>query len=298
MKEKMTNEVATRPNSYIANTDDYYAALAAEAETYKGGGGGVLFLKFNGNDGYYSYGADDVDLPLGTRAAMDPQSLKRGWICWVDGKVKEEVMMSLVEGAPPAKHQLTDHGPYGEDDGWSEQKTIEFKTIEGDEGPVALLFQANNGSKMRALEALMKDFARSYKNHPGQVPIIEIDEREFEAKPKNGGRKVTKHAPVFKIVDWMSHDDLLALSEGSEGDYQEDEGDEGRDDGQRALPAPEPEPEARAERPARGGRVQREAPAEAPAAEERPARGGRVERPAQAAAPEGRDRSAPRGRRF
>jgi hypothetical protein len=169
-------------------------------KSYRGGGGGVLFLKFNGNDGYYSYGADDTDLPVDSQAAMNPRSLKRGWICWKGGQVQEEIMMSLEEGLPPAKHQLPDYGPYGKDDGWSEQKTIEFKTIDG-EG-LTLLFQANNKSKMNALEAVMKDFARQYKSNPGCVPIVELGENEFETQPKNEdgskGRKVRKHAPKFK----------------------------------------------------------------------------------------------------
>jgi hypothetical protein len=220
----MTNEVAVRGSTaLVTSTDDYYAALAAEAQSYRGGGGGVLFLKFNGNDGYYSYGADDVDLPVDSQVAMNPRSLKRGWICWKGGQVQEEIMMSLEEGLPPAKHLLPDYGPYGKDDGWSEQKTIEFKTIDG-EG-LTFLFQANNKSKMNALEAVMKDFARQYKSNPGCVPVVELGENEFETQPKNEdgskGRKVRKHAPKFKLVGWMTEEELQSLSEGAAEDYAE-----------------------------------------------------------------------------
>lgn len=302
----MGNEVALRGSTSLAtSTDDYYAALAAEAEGYRGGGGGALFLKFNGNDGYYSYGADDTDLPLQSQVAMNPRTLKRGWICWLGGQVKEEIMMSLEEGLPPAKHLLPDYGPYGKDDGWSEQKTIEFKTIDGD--GLTLLFQANNKSKMNALEALMKDFARQYKANPGMVPVVELDENEFETQPKNEdgskGRKVRKHAPKFKLVGWMSEEELLSLSEGAEGDYVEGEAPLEALEGPVEEPElvddqPEPEP---APEPARGGR--RAAPAAAPAARapaSRPAPAAApapapAARPAPAAAPAA---GAPRGRRF
>jgi hypothetical protein len=290
----MSNEVAIRGNTapVITSTDDYYAALAAEAQSYRGGGGGAAFLKFNGNDGYYSYGADDVDLEVGTQVAVDPKTLKRGWICWKDGSVQEEIMLSLEEGLPPAKHLLPDHGPYGKDDGWSEQKTIEFVGIDG-ETP-KLLFQANNASKRNALEAFMKDFGRQFRNNPGMVPVIELGENEFEAKPKDGGRKVKKHAPKFKIVGWISREEFDGYNEGEGGnadDYVDDEGGQ-----QAALSAPEPEvvnepvvEEPAAEAPKRGGR--REAPvsagtprqanaapaaqAAAPAAAAAPARGRR-----------------------
>lgn len=294
----MTNEVAVRPQGYIANTADYYAALAAEAETYKGGGNGCLFLKFNGNDGYYSYGADDTDLYLETLVAMDPHSFQRGWICWLGGQVKEEVMLSIVEGQPPAKHMLTDHGPYGKDDGWQEQKTIEFTTIGGDraedpESGLKLLFQANNSSKMKALEALIKDFGRAFQNHPGMVPIVEINERSFEAQPKDGGRKVTKHAPVFKIIDWMSHEKLLTMSQGAPEDYEEGVTDD-LDGAQQALPAPEPEPAPEAPRGGRRTAPAAEAPAPAPA----PARGRAPAAPAQARPAAEPARPPQRGRRF
>jgi hypothetical protein len=295
----MGNEVALRQSTALAtSTDDYYAALAAEAESYRGGGGGALFLKFNGNDGYYSYGADDTDLPLQSQVAMNPRTLKRGWICWLGGQVKEEIMMSLEEGLPPAKHLLPDYGPYGKDDGWSEQKTIEFKTIDG-EG-LTLLFQANNKSKMNALEALMKDFARQYKANPGMIPVVELDENEFETQPKNEdgskGRKVRKHAPKFKLVGWMSEEELLSLTEGAEGDYADGEGPVEEDGAEPELVDDQPEPEPAPE-PARGGR--RAAPEAAPATR------APASRPVQAAAPAARPApaaapaaGAPRGRRF
>lgn len=322
----MSNQVSP----YTANTqvaalsaDDYYAALAAEAEGYRGGGGGVLFLKMNGNTGYYSYGADDIDLPDGTQAAMNPRSLKRGWICWLGGQVKEEIMMSLEEGMPPAKHLLNDYGPYGKDDGWSEQKTIEFKTLDN-EG-LTLLFQANNKSKMNALEALMKDFGRNFRSYPGCVPIVELSSNSFETQPKdeNGkpdGRKVKKFAPLFKIVHWLPEGELAALTEGAPADY--DQGAEGEgeyvEEGAPAdyddqatyveeEPAPAPvEPErprgGRREPPAaaaagRPANAVRQAPAPAAAPAPRPA-AAPAARPAPAAAPAAPAGAAPRGRRF
>ncbi len=282
---------ATRQTTAIASAMDYYAALAAEAQTYKGGGGGLAFLKFSGNDGYYSYGAEDTDLLDGTRAAVDPMSLKRGFICWNDGEMIEELMYSLMEGNPPAKHELPDHGPYkAKGDGWSDQKTIEMKTI--DAPFVQLLFQANNRSKLNALEALMKQIVREVKAYPGCYPIIEFGHSTFEAQERNEagekvGRKMTKYAPVFTIVDWIPEEELAALAEGAPEDYEGAEGGEYTEE-QAQLEGPvegeevyEPEPEP-APAPS-GGR--RAAPAAAPAP--RPASAAPAARPASrpAAAP-------------
>lgn len=232
----MANDLATRNGGgYLASSEDYYAALAQEAQGLKGGGAGKAFMKFDGNTGDYSYGADDEELPLGTRLAMNPRSYQRGYVIWVDGEVVYEEMTPL--GTPqPTKNSLPDHGPYGEDDGPVEQYVIDFKMI--DEPHVEMIFQANNSSKRRALAALLKDFGNLFRTHPGQVPIVEIDEREFETtggKDKDGKtskRKYRKHAPSFKIVDWMDEADLLALTQGAEGDYEDDppaRGGRGRD---------------------------------------------------------------------
>lgn len=238
-----SNLPARTGGNYLATNDDYFAALAAEANTLKGGGDGKAFMKFDGNDGTFSYGADDEPLDLGTKLAVNMRSYKKGWVIWLDGEVVYEVMNSLEDGPPPTKGQLPDHGPYGDDDGPSEQYTIDYKLLE--EPFTEMVFQANNTSKRRALAALLKDFANTYKSHPGQAPVIELDENEFEAKTKGGkGRKVTKHAPKFKIVEWIDLADLDAMTQGSPDDYE-------KDATPRRVSSRRDEPEAEDDRPAR-----------------------------------------------
>lgn len=212
-------ELTTRSaGGYLASQDDFYAAIANEANNLKGGGDGKAFMKFDGNDGTYSYGAEDEPLKNGTEMAANLRSYKRGWVIWVDGKVVYEEMVALQDGPQPSKNSLPDHGPYGEEDGPVEQYTIDFRLI--DEPYVEMVFQANNVSKRRALAAFLKDFGNSFRNHPGEVPIIALDSNPFEGKTK-GGRKVTKYAPKFKIVRWMPETELAALLEGTPDDYDD-----------------------------------------------------------------------------
>lgn len=285
----MAKELAnTSGGGYLANNDDYFAQLAQEAAGLKGGGGGKAFMKFDGNDGSYSYGADDEPLELGDRLIMDPASYRRGWVIWVDGDVVYESMLPLGTSVP-AKHQLEDFGPYGEDDGPVEQQTIDFR-MEA-EPYTEMVFQANNVSKRRALAALLKDFGNTYKAHPGEVPIIELDENEFLAstsgkdKGKKGGRKVTKHAPKFKIVGWASIAKLEAARAAESGASEEDDAprarrsaaleDKREEDDRPARRSRREEPEED-DRPAR--RTRREEPAED---DEPPARRTRREEPAE-----------------
>lgn len=230
----MANEVTTTRGGYLAaNNDDYFARLAAEAQSLKGGGSDVMFMKFDGNSGDYSYGADSEPLEIGDELIWDPSTYQKGWVIWIDGEVEHEEMRGL--GHPDGdvlKRDLPDLGPYGEDDGPVEQQTVEFTMTK--EPFVRMKFQANNVSKRRALAALMKDFANTYKSHPGEIPIIALDEVEFQASTngKKGGRKVTKHAPKFKIVDWMSIEEFEAKKADAAAARQDD--DEGEDDAPRS----------------------------------------------------------------
>jgi hypothetical protein len=239
----MANDLTTTNGNYLATDDDYFARLAATAQGLKGGGDGKAFMKFNGNDGEYSYGADDESLPLGSEMAVNMRSAQWGWLIWVDGNVEHEEMVPMIE-PQPRKADLPDCGPYGKDDGPAEQYTIEMRMVT--EPFVNMVFQGNNSSKKRAIAALMKDFASSYKLHPGMIPIIELEERPFETttEGKGKGRKITKHAPVFKITDWISEEELTALTEGDPSAY-EPEPEPAPPSRRVAAPAAQPEPRAR-----------------------------------------------------
>lgn len=263
----MSNALTTTSGGgFLALSADAYADLEAAAADLGGGAAGGVFLKFNGNDGIFTYGSTGDELPIGSQVAFDPTSLLRGWICWKDEEVVDEVMVPFTSKTPD-KGSLTDHGPYEDkNDGWQEQTIVNFKMVE--EPFHDLVFKATGIGKRNAVARLMQDFIRSYKANPGLIPIVEVDEVEYESKAK-GARGARKHAPVFKIVAWVSEEELMAGQEGAEGDYDD-----------------EPQVEAQAE-PAD---VQDEAPAEEEAAPparavaQRPARAPRAA-PAQEAAP-------------
>lgn len=113
----MANDLATRGNTALATGGNPWAEAARGVET-------GTYLKFNGNDGRWSFGQDDEDLPEGSRVIVDMETLAFGWICWVDGSVEEERLVPVLDGRPPQEHELTDYGPYEEDDGWREAASL------------------------------------------------------------------------------------------------------------------------------------------------------------------------------
>jgi hypothetical protein len=191
-------------------TADPFAAAARDAGIVEGN-----FLKFDGNSGDYTYGSADnsAELEHGTKLAVDMTAYQRGWICWKEGEVVDQNMVNILDGDPPQERDLEDHGPYetyddGTHDGWSSQHEIELRAVED-----GTLFHYKTTSKsgLRALGKLLADFAKAYKSKPGEYPVIEIGDVTFEPKTKKKVGK--KHAPTFKIVEWISTEKFLALAE-------------------------------------------------------------------------------------
>jgi len=217
----------------------------AQAGEELGGSNGV-YLKLNGNSGEYTYGQDAEELALGTKLAVDMNSFRRGWVCWKDEAVVEEIMVSVIDGRPPEKSELTDHGPYvvndERKDGWSEQVAVNFRDIEtGKE----FIFKVTSASAIRGLGTLLKAYGRDYKNHPGELPIVALDTSSFIPKNKKWGKK---YAPKLEIIEWLDENTLLAQFGENAGDYQQgggeggdDAGDyEGQEEAQVEQPAPPP----------------------------------------------------------
>lgn len=214
----MSNALTTRGTTALATAGavDPFAAAADDM-----GASGAVYMKFNGNTGEYSFGAEAEELPEGTRLAVNMRNFRRGYICWKDEEVVDEIMVKVIDGNPPAEHQLPDHGPYSDDpddnEGWSEQAAVDFRSVEDGR---EFVFKTSSKSGRRALGQLLKDYARQYKVHEGELPIIELATQSWMPKEKKHGKK---YSPVFKIVDWANEEALAAQVEGEDpADYAAD----------------------------------------------------------------------------
>lgn len=239
----MNNLVPTGGNAVAVASGNPFLDAAEDM----GASSGSLFLKFNGNSGEFTYGTDNEELELGTQLAVNANEFKRGWICWNDGSVVDEIMVRVTEGKPPSKHQLDDNGPYENDnDGWSEQSSVALRDIEtGDE----YLFKSSSKSGRIAIGNLVRDYGKAFQMHPGELAIVELDATSFTPKnaPKSAGKK---YAPALKIVGWTPEAELMAkFSGGADEDGVEYDDDEPTEE------VSEPAPKAEAKKaPAEGGR--------------------------------------------
>ena len=206
----MANDVAVRGNTALATGGaNPWAEAARGVETGN-------YLKFNGNDGRWSFGQDDEDLPEGSRVVVDMESLAFGWICWVESSVEEEVLVAVLDGKPPQEHELTDYGPYDDDDGWREAASLSMvlESYGDDDQDEAvgsqLLWKTSTGGQVRQIRKLSGAFGRVFSQHPGEFPIVELGEESYAPRNKKHGKK--KFSPLLKIVGWMTAAELEGLA--------------------------------------------------------------------------------------
>lgn len=219
--------------------DNPWAEAAASVES-------GAYLKFNGNTGEFTYGADDTALAYGSQLVADLFNVGFGWICWKDSEPVEEKLVKILEGKPPLEHQLTDHGPYdSEDDGWREACSLPMVLLcNGDnddsEMGAKFMFKGSSASTVRATKKLSGAFGKLFREHQGEFPVIEISAEQFQAREKKYGKK---YAPIFTIKGWISEDELAGLvGDTTGGDYEPEEEQQTAAPAARRLAAPEPDP--------------------------------------------------------
>lgn len=221
--------------------DNPWAEAAASVE-------GGAYLKFNGNTGEFTYGADDVALEYGSQVVADLFNVGFGWICWKDSEPVEEILVKILDGKPPLEHNLPDHGPYdSEDDGWREATALPMVLLcngenDDSEAGLKLNFKGSSGSAVRGVRKLSGAFGKLFREHQGEFPVIELSAEQFAAKEKKYGKK---YAPIFTIKGWISEDELAGIvGDTTDGDYEPEEAPAAPAPAARRLAAPAPEPEA------------------------------------------------------
>lgn len=286
----MSNLVpAGRTGAIAAYTgaDNPWADMGREVES-------GAFLNFNGNTGELTFGSDDIVLPDGSTVVSDMINMSAGWICWKNSEPVEEVLIPVTQGKAPLEHELKDHGPYDDpDDGWREAISIPM-IIEGVDGDpnhelvgTKLLFKTSTGGAVRSCKKLSGSFGKAFREHSGELPVVEITTESYTPRDKKYGKKF---AINFKIVDWLDESGLAEIV----GELN-DEGGEylPEDDEPITAAAPEPEPASEPEPEPEPAPEPEEEPASPPMRQARTPRGGAAAEAAPEQAPARRRSAAP-----
>jgi hypothetical protein len=165
------------------------------------------FLKFT-KQGEWVYGADETELPDGTRLILGINTLEEGWIKWVEQKPVERRMGLTAEGFRPAERSELgddDPGEWEEDadgkprDPW--RLTSEVQLLNPETGDRFKFSTASKGGL-----AAVADVSGVYGNRlqdeedPELVPVVLLRSSSYKNK-KYGGKTMV---PVFELTDkWV-----------------------------------------------------------------------------------------------
>lgn len=176
----------------------------------------VGYMRFSGNTGEYMHREDIVS--HGTLWAFHVAGARAQWLAWSDGKVYKRKDAPILEGGfqvLPSKMELDRDEPCPikrpQMDGWKATIVFPIRDMEGEYGQLEITLPAEGGGKRpRPAWILINEWLEYTKTHrkdggtPIYVPIVEIGARGFDSQ---GGRK---YAPVLKVEEWMTLEELNA----------------------------------------------------------------------------------------
>ena len=189
----------------LPTPDALVGALGKLEEQYKHTS--LDFMKFA--KGHWSYGKEDVEPEPGSRWAINPFSFVHGFVAFGS------------EGTPRASELLGEHmvamtepkpevGPAPDDarGGWQEQLGFVMRCMTGEDEGVEVRYNSNSKGGVRAIGALIGELRKQTMKDPTRfIPVVELQTSFYLHKTAAYGKV---WIPVFKVVDWISGDDVAA----------------------------------------------------------------------------------------
>lgn len=247
------NEIVAFQNAGLAIKDlGQFAKALATAQTGIAIKGGEDFLKLSKRDGLWYYGASEVEVQEGSHWAINPGSLRMGFMAWGKGEVLGKRLLPILSGQTVDRATLPNVGAE-----WSETIAMQLRCMNGDDDGKQVEYEQNSYGGKKAFAELLQAFqVQIAQDQVNIVPVVMMKSDSYEHKQYG-----TIFNPIFEIVKWVSLSGAVAEAAAE----QEDEGEAGQPDTPaQAAAAVAPAKPAKARRGAVGGA----APAAAAAAVE------------------------------
>ena len=198
--------------------------------------GTSTYMKFKGASGQFLAGQDEDEIEHGTEFAADIFNSQWIWTFWWDGKVVETVDVLLRED-PMAYENMPDFLPDDDDidmtyediiqaqkddpanfrDGWSVQASLGLRPVDGSDEEYTL--RLGGAVSLRAFHALRRSYGRQYKLKAGLGPNVTLSADQYKSDIPGVGKR---YAPVIKITDWASEEDLMGMVGDDPSDYEDE----------------------------------------------------------------------------
>jgi hypothetical protein len=216
--------------------------------------------------GVWVFGQADDPVQIGSEWAVNPMSMRHGWVCWSNypGNTKNEL---LGESMSPVYDDMPIcPAPIGDSE-FKGQRVFEAKCILGEDTGVEVLYKVNSIGGLRAFDSLIAAVRQQLDDNPDYpVPVLQLDSSPYDHQ-KYG----QIFNPILELVAWLDMDNTRRVGKDNSG-------------GKPALtqasePAPQKAPQP-AKKPALKAVDLGEQPDIAAAAQQRPGAAPRRQRPA------------------
>jgi hypothetical protein len=191
-------------------TENYFEKYGKAATTHAIVGRLLRFSKF----GEYRAGQEEEEIATGTRMAVYMNSFSVGFQKWLDNRPADRVMGAIGAGfVPPRREDLGDNDKSLWDtfddgrpkDPW--QFTNMIVLIEMETSNLFTFSTASRGG-LDTLGQLSLKYGERLRQHPGEVPIVELDRSSYQHSDRKVGEV---RVPILRIVDWIRLTDLPPL---------------------------------------------------------------------------------------
>ena len=137
-----------------------------------------------------------------------------GWIRWEDSYPVEHVMGLLLEGyVPPARETLghNDKTQWEQQDSgtprdpWQQGVYLPLISVNGE--VVYTFTTTSDGGRRRAIAPLCKEYGAYMRQHPDELPVIELAQDSYMHPDRSIGRV---KVPLFPVQRWVKAEPYLA----------------------------------------------------------------------------------------
>lgn len=180
----------------LMNPNDFIAGLTSAVDTISSSTGGMGTLLRLLKSGDWVYGPEDIDVEKESQWAINPASIKQGFICWGEGEVLGESMVS-VTSPPIIKADLKEYGAP-----WKPQVAFDLKCLSGEDKGESVVYKVTSVGGLKACQAVITAILKQIQGGADKfVPIVTLGVDSY--KHKEYGRIYT---PQLTIVKWTNMD--------------------------------------------------------------------------------------------
>lgn len=218
----MTNEVATRATGTavgaLANLRKGLANVQAAIPTTNT----EPFLRLL-KDGGWVFSAENFEVEDGSRWAVNPLSIKHGFVCWtnypVQTKKKNEKLGSRMVPMTEAKPDPNSLPQYSDGQGgnwpWADAVSFSLMCVSGDDKGEQVLYSTNSVGGLNACSKLTGDIMTQIdKDASRPVPVVELLSDSYQHSTFG-----KTYVPIFALREWLPlTDEMPDLDEDGEAE--------------------------------------------------------------------------------